>query len=196
MSRPDVYISADVEADGPVPGPYSMLSFGLCVAGRFDGTNFEAADPEANTFYVELQPISDDFEPDALAVAGLDRDRLRAEGESPEQAMDRATAWVAEVVGDHRPVLVGYPLEFDWMFLYWYFRRFAAAGSPFGHSSALDMKTMYTVKAKVVLAKATKRHMPKALLSTRPHTHNALDDAIEQAEMFANLFTWDPSPRP
>jgi hypothetical protein len=28
----DIYFSADIEADGPIPGPYSMLSFGLAVA--------------------------------------------------------------------------------------------------------------------------------------------------------------------
>lgn len=179
MTRPDVCISADVEADGPIPGPYSMLSFGLCVAGRFDGSDFVAADPEVDTFYAELKPISDDFDPEALAVAGLDRDGLRAEGESPREAMNRAVAWVPAVAGDHRPVLVGYPLLYDWMFLYWYFRRFATSGSPFGHSSGLDMKS-----------KATKRGMPTAVLSRRPHSHHALGDAIEQAEMFAKLFMW------
>jgi hypothetical protein len=32
--------------------------------------------------------------------------------------------------------------------------------------------------------------MPRELLSRRRHTHNALDDAIEQAELFANLWEW------
>ncbi|WP_329414971.1 hypothetical protein OG802_28390 [Streptomyces sp. NBC_00704] len=27
-------------------------------------------------------------------------------------------------------------------------------------------------------------------LPTRPHTHHALDDAVEQAELFANLMAW------
>ena len=26
---PEIYLSVDVEADGPIPGPYSMLSFGI-----------------------------------------------------------------------------------------------------------------------------------------------------------------------
>ena len=39
-------------------------------------------------------------------------------------------------------------------------------------------------------ARSTKRQMPAALLSARPHTHNALDDAVEQAELFQNLFRW------
>ena len=28
MSNPEIYVSTDVEADGPIPGPHSMLSFG------------------------------------------------------------------------------------------------------------------------------------------------------------------------
>jgi hypothetical protein len=34
--------------------------------------------------------------------------------------------------------------------------------------------------------------MPAELLSRRPHTHNALDDAIEQADLFQNLMAWRP----
>jgi hypothetical protein len=75
VARPDLYISGDVEADGPIPGPYSMLSFGLCVAGRFDGERFEAVDPTANTFYAELRPISAEAVPEALAVHTWDGTR-------------------------------------------------------------------------------------------------------------------------
>jgi hypothetical protein len=32
--------------------------------------------------------------------------------------------------------------------------------------------------------------MPVALRSQRIHSHHALDDAIEQAEIFANVFEW------
>ena len=128
---PDLYISADIEADGPIPGPYSMLSFGLAVAGRYDGERFTAADPSEATFYAELRPIGDRYDPDALAVSGLDRDALARDGRDPSEAMDKAVAWVGEQAGDDRPVLVGFPLIYDWMFLYWYFERFARNGSPF-----------------------------------------------------------------
>ena len=80
MARADLFISGDVEADGPVPGPYSMLSFGLAVAGRFDGTDFGAATPVDRTFYAELQPIGEQFVPDALRVSGLDRERVEVDG--------------------------------------------------------------------------------------------------------------------
>ena len=72
----DVYFSADVETDGPIPGPYSILSFALVVAGTFDGVQFTPPPNYGQSFYRELKPISDDFQIEALRVNGLDRDRL------------------------------------------------------------------------------------------------------------------------
>jgi 3'-5' exoribonuclease-like protein len=186
--RADVYFSLDVEADGPIPGPYSMVSLGLAVAGRSDGV-FTAADPTAETFYRELRPISDDFVPEALAVSGLDRAALLRDGADPAAAMGELSDWVTRTAGDGRPVIVAYPAVFDWMFLHWYFVRFAGR-SPFGFSGALDMKTMYQQKAGVVLDRAGRRDLPAALVPDAPHTHNALDDAVEQGEIFARLFAW------
>ena len=67
----DVYFSADVETDGPIPGPFSMLSFALVYAGRFDGVHFTRPDAFDRTFYRELKPISTNFEPEALQLTGL-----------------------------------------------------------------------------------------------------------------------------
>jgi hypothetical protein len=189
--RVDVYFSADVETDGPIPGPYSMLSFGLCVAARFDGSELVPAGPEDATFYRELRPVSSQFVEDAVAVSGLDRSSLAETGADPADAMNDAFAWGQEqVAAGERPVLVAYPLGFDWMFLYWYFVAYCRDGSPFGFSSALDMKTMYQQKAQVVLSRAGKDDLPGSLRSSRAHTHNALDDALEQAEIFVRLFQW------
>jgi hypothetical protein len=168
-----------------------MLSFGLALAGTFDGDSYKAAVCGEETFYRELRPISEHFDPQALAVSGLDRDRLTAEGADPAEAMDEAAAWVHSVRGRCRPVLVGYPLVFDWLFMYWYFKRFCASGSPFGFSAGIDMKTMYAVKAQTTISRATKSQMPRAVLSDRGHTHHALDDAVEQADMFKRLWAWD-----
>jgi hypothetical protein len=185
----DIYISADIEADGPIPGQYSMLAFGLCVAATFDGRTFEAHDPAANTLYRELRPVFDDVDEKALAVSGLDRARLATVGTDPRIAMREAAEWVSEAAGSSRPVLVGYPIVFDWMFLHWNFVHFLGK-SPFGFSSALDMKTMYQSKAFVTVSNAGRDDLPGELTAQRPHTHNALDDAIEQAEIFNRLFVW------
>lgn len=187
--RSTLYISVDVEADGPIPGPFSMLSFGAAVCGRFGAAGFTAIDPALQTFYRELKPISPDFDPQALAVSGLDRAHLAEQGADPQRAMDDFTDWVAEMCDGAKPILVGYPICFDWMFIYWYLIRFAGQ-SPFGHSGCMDMKTTFALKANRSIAFVGKRSMPKHLLSDRPHTHNALDDAVEQGELFANLMAW------
>lgn len=194
MAKAEFYVSVDVEADGPVPGPFSMSSFGLAVAGVHDGDGFRAVDPAERTFYAELKPISDAYDPEALAVSGLDRDRLSREGQGPADAMNAAAAWLASVSEElgAAPVFVAYPLGYDWMWMYWYFMRFAIGGSPFGHSRCMDLKSLYAAKAGVRIGEATKRSMPSHLLSSRPHTHNALDDAIEQGELFQNLMRWRP----
>ena len=189
MAMREVYISIDVEADGPIPGPYSMLSFGLSACGTAEEGAFTPSDPTARTFYAELKPISEDWDPSALAVSGLDRDALIRDGRDPSEAMTAAGAWVRQVSSGATPVVVAYPLGFDWMWLYWYFLRYAKS-SPFGHSRHLDIKTLYATKAGTLISRSTKRQMPADLLSSRPHTHNALDDAVEQAELFQNLMTW------
>jgi hypothetical protein len=186
----DLYISADIEADGPIPGPYSMLSFGLAIAGRFNGRSFEPRDPSEVTLYRELQPISEATDPDAVRVAGLDRERLKEKGVPPADAMRDAVRWIADRAGDDRPVMVGYPIVFDWLFLHWYFVHFTG-DSPFGFSSALDMKSIYQQKARVTVDHAGREDLPPFLRSGREHSHNALDDAVEQAEIFINLFEWD-----
>jgi hypothetical protein len=186
----DVYISADVETDGPIPGRYSMLACCLAVTATFDGKRFEPRDPAAATFYRELRPISDEWLPEAVKASGLDRDTLTREAADPRMSMEEAAAWVTSVACGARPVLVGYPIVFDWMFLHWYFVAFTG-DSPFGFSGALDIKTIYQQKARVTLDEAGRTDLPPALRSSRPHTHNALDDAIEQGDIFNKLFVWE-----
>ncbi|HYH52614.1 MAG TPA: 3'-5' exoribonuclease [Solirubrobacterales bacterium] len=190
--RADLYISADIEADGSIPGPYSMLSFGLAVAGRFDGAVFEARNLEEQTFYRELRPISSEFDSKALQISDLDRDELLRDGEDPVEAMSDAAVWVREQAADDRAVLVAFPASFDWLFLYWYFVRYSKDGSPFDFSSCLDIKTIFQQRAGVVLDRAGLGDLPPAMKSDRPHTHNALDDAIEQGEIFQRLWAWQP----
>lgn len=188
-NKVDVYFSADVETDGSIPGPYSLLSFGLVFAGRFDGRSFERPRQYDQTFYRELKPISTTFEAEALAVNRMDRQRLTREGQEPSDAMTAACRWVRNVAGDARPVLVAYPLSFDWTFLYWYFVRYSADGSPFNHSSCFDIKTAIAVKKHLPIAQSGRAGLAGLNLdSKRPHTHNALDDAKEQADIFVQLF--------
>lgn len=189
--RVDSYFSADVETDGPIPGPYSVLSFAIVYAGSFDGSAFRRPDRYDQVFYRELRPISEAFEPEALRINGLDRQRLCTEGADPQGAMTDACRWVRSVCPGAEPVLVAYPLSFDWTWLYWYFIQFSAEGSPFYYSRCFDIKTAVAVKAGIPIAEASRSRIDPVLRSRHAHTHHAVDDAIAQAEIFANVFEWE-----
>lgn len=186
----DVYFSADVETDGPIPGSYSILSFAIVYAGSFDGSRFKRPETYDHIFYRELKPISEAFQQEALDVNGLDRARLCVEGMAPRQAMTEAFNWISANAANGKPVLVAYPLSFDWTWLYWYFVQFCEAGSPFDYSRCFDIKTALAVKAKIPISDAGRSKLDPSLSSKRLHTHHAIDDAIEQAEIFANVFEW------
>jgi hypothetical protein len=187
----DAYFSADVETDGSIPGPYSMLSFALVYAGAYDGKIFYKPPGFDHKFYVELKPISDRFEQEALDVNGLDRERLKACGADPVAAMTAAADWVRGIAGIGSPVVVAYPLGFDWSWLHWYFMHFSRTGSPFGHSRGFDIKTAMAVKLGRMIGNSGRSRIPEAVRSRIAHTHHALDDAMEQAEIFSNIFTME-----
>jgi hypothetical protein len=187
----DAYFSADVETDGPIPGPFSMLSFAIVYAGSFDGVEFKRPSEYEHVFYRELRPISEKFQQEALRVNGLNRERLVAEGTFPQTAMVEAGRWIKHIAGAAKPVLVAYPLSFDWTWLYWYFIQFSDEGSPFEYSRCFDIKTALAVKAQIPISSASRSKLEAPLRSQREHTHHAIDDAIEQAEIFANIFEWE-----
>ena len=97
--------------------------------------------------------------------------------------MPRYVAWLKALPG--QPVFVGYPASFDFMFVYWYLIRFAGE-SPFSHS-ALDIKTYAMALLKKGYRESAKHNMPRRWFEALPHTHRALDDAIEQGALFCNM---------
>jgi hypothetical protein len=170
---PELYVAADVEADGPIPGPYSMVSLGLAVAGRPD-----------LTFYTELKPISDQFVPEALAVSGLDRDRLLAEAPTAAEAMTAATAWIDGLRTIGRPVFVAAPAVWDGMYIHWYFVRFTGK-SPFGATgSGVDLRSYWMGRTGGEWSRSRKTDILKAVGLRLPHTHHAGEDAAELAQIF------------
>jgi hypothetical protein len=98
-------------------------------------------------------------------------------------AMGEFVRWVKGLPG--KPVFVGYPVAYDFMFVYWYMMRFVGE-SPFSHS-ALDIKTLAMAALGKEYREATKRNMPAAWFGKAPHTHVAVEDAIGQGELFCNV---------
>lgn len=178
-SRGETYVSTDVETDGPIPGPHSMLSL---ASAAF------AADGElVGTFTANLAELPGAAgHPDTMAWWQTQPEAwaaCRANPRPPADAMRDYAAWVGGLPG--RPVFVAYPAGFDFTFVYWYLVHFTGR-SPFSHS-ALDMKTLAMALLGTDYRDATKRAFPRRWLSARPHTHVALDDALEQGEVFVQM---------
>lgn len=205
----EIYISVDIESTGPIPGPYSMSSFGAFAAGgrthSGELVHFDHTD-RSNVFYRELSPISENYIPEAINVGLLegfdasipdpDGSRhfawMKDHGADPTKSMQEFAEWVAEMKSVHgaAPVFMAYPLGFDWMFIYWYLVNFGVE-SPFGFSRAIDLKTTFSNKSGKPIRNSTKRNMPRHLMSKLPHTHRADDDAVEQGIMGINMLKWD-----
>lgn len=192
------FISVDIEADGQVPGRYNMLSFGAA-AFRFD-----APDPRKpiDTFEANLKLLSETpHGVDAWPLNAPSEDTMAFWARNPEawEACRKDTRDPAEVMpefvrwcrGLGRLVMVGYPVTFDFGFIYWYTMVFGGLEDgercPYGFSG-LDIKTLAAEKLNVPFRAATKRRMPKRWFKGAPkHDHVALTDAIGQGVLFINM---------
>jgi hypothetical protein len=176
---PEIYVSTDVEADGPIPGRYSMLSFASAA--------YLADKTLLGTFAANLEQlpdaITDPRTMDWWATQPEAWEACRADTQPPEDAMRSYAAWLMELPG--KPVFVAYPAGFDFMFVNWYLVRYTGA-SPFGHS-ALDIKSYAMAMMRTEYRATVKRAMPRRWFDPHRHTHVALDDAIEQGALFCNM---------
>ena len=170
----ETYISVDIEAAGPVPSVFSMLSLGAVVVG----------DPK-RTFYVELKPVNDKFVPDAMKVVGRALQDFANSGRDPKEAMAAFRAWLLSVAKAAKPVFVGFNATFDWAFVNYYFHHYLGE-NPFGFGG-IDIKSYYMGLTSCAWEDTRSSRIRPELKGASLHTHNALDDAMEQAEMFRRM---------
>lgn len=175
----EIFVSTDIEADGPIPGPHSMLSFASAA--------FERSGTLVSTFTANLE---------TLEGAAPDEDTMRwwktqpaawaacrTDPQPPSDALPRYAQWLEALPG--QPVFVAYPATYDFMFVHWYLMRFAGH-SPFGHAG-LDIKTYAYSLLNSRFRSTTKRNMPNHWFGPERHTHIALDDALSQGELFLRM---------
>jgi hypothetical protein len=188
------YISVDVEASGRTPGRFSMLSIGACVVGDHTKTFYRELKP-LNLRYTEnamriaceglkalqaaktpeLDPKSDKFNPVSVLKV------LSMKGEEPKIVMEDFAKWVISNTKWRIPVLAAAPIVFDGMYVMWYFDNFYPGENPFGHSGE-DINSFIRGISKDL-------HVSLKSLGVQ-NTHNALQDAVDQAkslEMFLAL---------
>ena len=186
MAKPEIYVSTDIEADGPIPGPHSMLSLASAA--------YTSDKQLISTFSVNLETLADatahpdtkawwDLHPEAWAAC-------RQDIQPPQNALKNYVAWLKQLPGI--PIFAGYPAAYDFMFVYWYLIKFTGE-SPFSHS-ALDIKSYAMAVLKKGYRESNKRNMPKSWFDEPPHTHVAIDDAIEQGALFCNILNENINP--
>ena len=156
------YIMVDIESDGPIPGDFSMVCFGAVLVDE----NLD------RTFYGKLKPISEKFNPEALAISGFSRAETEAFDE-PKEVMTKFRDWIKENTKG-RPVFISDNNGFDWMFICWYFHHFIGE-NPFGYTSR-RLADLFCGMEKDTFAKW--KHLRKT-----SHTHNPVDDAMGNAEV-------------
>jgi DNA polymerase III alpha subunit (gram-positive type) len=178
----ETYFVTDIEADGPIPGPYSMLSL-ASVACDANGQTL-------GEFSVNLDPLPGaSTHPTVMEFWAKNPEAWAACHVGTQNAIDGTRAfgqWIRTFPG--RPVLVAYPAGFDFMWTQWYLVNFTAR-SPF-RDSAIDIKTLAMLKLGTAYSQVQKHALPPEWTEGLPHTHIALDDAREQAALFRELMKY------
>ena len=176
------YIVVDVETDGPIPGPHSMLALGAVAcdpAGHeLDAwyANFEALPGAAP--HPDTQAFWDRF-PEAYAATRT------SPLLPPEEAMQSFALWIRRSTGNarHRAVLVAAPAGFDAMWVHWYEWRFL--GEVPTRRTSVDLKSLAMELNGGAWHPALQVFRQPAVLGARPH--HALDDARRHAAVFCHL---------
>lgn len=177
----EIYVSTDIETDGPIPGPHSMLSF-------------------ASAAYTPQKTLISTFAANLVELPGASGhpktmdwwkqqsdawEACRKNPQAPDLVMKQYRDWLMLLPGT--PIFVGYPVAFDFMFVYWYLIKFTGE-SPFSHS-AVDIKTYSMALLKKGYRDSSKRNMPAEWFDDLPHSHVALDNALEQGAIFCNMLS-------
>jgi len=180
MKKSEIYVSVDVETDGPIPGPHSMLSFGAAaftlekglissVAANLEFLPGASMDPVTKTEFWDKHPEQ--------------WEACRKDPQPIEAALKKLVDWGEALPG--KPVFIGYPATFDFMFVHWYLIKFGFK-DPFGFSGR-DITSYVAGYLGCEFQDATKGKMPKEWFPDNKHTHVAVDDAIEQGQLFLNI---------
>lgn len=165
MNKNCIWVMVDIEADGPIPGDYSMISLGAVVVEP----------PPQRTFFGSLKPISELWVPEALAVSGYSREET-LEFPDPAKTMKKFKTWLSKIT--RSPKFISDNNGFDWQFINWYFHHFLKM-NPFGHSST-NLGSLY----KGLVGELTSSF--KRLRKTK-HNHNPVNDALGNVEAFLKM---------
>ncbi len=196
------YISLDVEATGPVPENYSLLSVGACVVGERN-----------KQFYAELKPLTyygypASFDHEAMKVGCLGLrcledlssdichpssknfnpkkvlELLEIRGRDCKESMQDLNNWALDISKGFEPVLLTDVQPFDGSFVLWYFSNFEVK-HPFGHKG-VNIDVLY----RGITGNMDSNLRDLGIKDDRKTPHNSLDDAVFQAKLAEKVLSF------
>lgn len=159
----------DIEADGPIPGDFSMIEIGIV----------KLTEELKETLHLQIKPITMNWDPKVLAVTGYEREDVERFQYDAYEAMSMLKNWISVTnKKETRPIYFSDNIAFDWMFTHWYFIHFLNE-DPFGWSGR-NINDIFKGLSKNM------RRNHKKLRDTK-HTHNPVDDAKGNAEALLKM---------
>lgn len=153
----------DVESDGPCPGLYNMISFGIVNLETLDGFQGDVAP------YINHPGITE-----ARNVSGISWEE-QLEYRNPKPVLDDAFKWLSSISGKKRPIFWSDNPAFDWQF--WNFYCHVYMGSnPAGFSARRIGDFDAGRRGQMLNTNAWKKRR------LTNHTHNPVADARGNAE--------------
>lgn len=176
MTAPsETFVSVDIEASGPHPERYSLLSVGACLV-----------DDPSQGFYLELKPTHPHVLESALRDGQLSVERLSKEGVAPAIAMQQFSDWIRQAAPPgQRAIMVAFNAPYDWAFVNQYFLEYLGE-NPFGRS-AVDIKAFYMGLTGSPWEETSMLYLSPRFLKGRELPHDALANARLQADLFRKL---------
>lgn len=182
----EIFVSVDIEADGPLPGINSMLSLGAAAYKISDDvTSFE----KVATFSANLE-LAEGASPDEDTMVNFWAknpeawDLCRRNPRHPRDVMAEFRLYLSNLPG--KPVIVAYPLGYDFPYIYHYLIRYTGS-SPIGFTG-IDARSYAMAMRRTPFHETKKSQFPQRWFGPQRHTHVAIDDAEEQGEMFCRMY--------
>ena len=186
------YVVCDIEADGPIPGPHSMMSLGA-VAVNKEGNIF-------GEFEINFLPLKN-AKPHSKTMEWFNKNAPKAltyckiNQVEPQEGMKRFGNWLLTLPKPR--VMAAHPAPLDFMWVNWYIQTYLRDEleeppftKPFFDNKgqgAFDIKSYAAAVLKKDFTNLHRDTYTKDLHDNTKHTHKAIDDAREYAQLLIKL---------
>ena len=189
----DLYISTDIEADGPIPGEYSMLSLGAVAidsTGKIWGEFYRKLKrlPKAKQHPETMKWWKNNISSYKEATSNQ---------ENPKKVMQDYVTWLKEIKEKTKAeelVFYSSPLCYDYMFVYWYMVKFVNSFKseqifkiPFAYNG-VDFTSYAMGKKNLTYTDALTKNLPQSWFENlEKNSHKSIDDARRQGLILVNM---------